>query len=109
LPQLIGGLLVGMGFMIGGYCPGTSIVASAGGKIDAMLFVFGLLLGSLTFNIGYSSLMSFHNSGYLGRVLIHEALNLPAGIVVMLVALMAVGAFAGAAKVESWVNRRWFS
>ncbi|MCP4628014.1 MAG: YeeE/YedE family protein, partial [bacterium] len=33
-PQVVGGLIMGVGFVVGGYCPGTSLVASATGKID---------------------------------------------------------------------------
>ena len=40
-PQLLGGILLGAGFILGGYCPGTSLVAAAIGKIDALLFMVG--------------------------------------------------------------------
>lgn len=33
-PQLVGGLFLGAGFILGGYCPGTSVVAAAIGKIE---------------------------------------------------------------------------
>ena len=39
-------LLLGAGFIVGGYCPGTSIVAGVSGKIDALLFMGGIVLGS---------------------------------------------------------------
>ncbi len=45
LPQLVGGLLLGAGFIIGGYCPGTSIAAIATGRKDAMMFAVGMLAG----------------------------------------------------------------
>ena len=37
-PQIVGGLLVGVGFIIGGFCPGTSLVALATLKIDGFFF-----------------------------------------------------------------------
>ncbi len=43
--QMIGGLLFGAGFMVGGYCPGTSIAATATGRMDGMMFAFGMLGG----------------------------------------------------------------
>lgn len=43
--QLVGGLVFGAGFVIGGYCPGTSVVACASGRVDAVLFVLGLMAG----------------------------------------------------------------
>ena len=46
---IIGGLIMGLGFIVGGFCPGTSVCAAAIGKIDAMIFIGGALLGVLLF------------------------------------------------------------
>ncbi len=105
LPQLVGGLLLGAGFIIGGYCPGTSIVGVASGKIDAALFVFGILLGSLGFTVSYDSLAGFHNTTAWGRVLLHEFFHIPSGLMVVAVALFAVGAFWATSKIEAAVRR----
>ncbi|MCL4763762.1 MAG: YeeE/YedE family protein, partial [Burkholderiales bacterium] len=43
--QLAGGVLFGVGFVLGGYCPGTSVVGCASGRLDAVAFVAGLLAG----------------------------------------------------------------
>jgi len=43
--QLVGGLVFGAGFVIGGYCPGTAVVACAAGRTDAWVFAIGLLAG----------------------------------------------------------------
>jgi hypothetical protein len=45
LAQGVGGLLFGAGFLIGGYCPGTSLAAIASGRKDAVLFALGMLAG----------------------------------------------------------------
>jgi uncharacterized protein len=45
LAQGLGGLLFGAGFLIGGYCPGTSIAAIASGRKDGALFALGMLVG----------------------------------------------------------------
>lgn len=105
LPQMVGGLLLGAGFIIGGYCPGTSLVASASGKTDGMLFLVGLVLGSAVFTLGFESFTSFQNSTAMGRVLLHEFLQLPAGVVVLAVAAFAVSAFWGVGRIEGLVNR----
>lgn len=34
----VGGLLVGAGFAVGGYCPGTSVVGLFSGRLDAGVF-----------------------------------------------------------------------
>ena len=43
--QAIGGLVFGAGFLIGGYCPGTSVAAVMTGRKDGMAFVLGMLAG----------------------------------------------------------------
>lgn len=43
---LIGGALVGAGMALGGYCPGTSLAGFAGGRLDALVFMVGLIVGS---------------------------------------------------------------
>ena len=105
LPQLVGGLILGAGFIIGGYCPGTSLVGSASGKIDAMLFVAGLLGGSLAFVLGGSTFVPLQNATPMGRVLLHEFFGLPSSVVVFGVVLFAIGCFVAVAKVEALVNR----
>jgi len=104
VPQLVGGLLLGAGFIIGGYCPGTSIVATMSGKLDGLLFVGGVLLGCTMFTLSYDSLASFHASTAMGRVLLSDALGLPAAVVVFGVTLMAAAAFVVVKRVERWVN-----
>ena len=41
-PGIIGGLIMGVGFIVGGFCPGTSLVAAASGKIDGQPIVMGV-------------------------------------------------------------------
>jgi uncharacterized protein len=47
--QLLGGLVFGAGFIIGGYCPGTSIAAMATGKKDGAAFALGMLGGVMAY------------------------------------------------------------
>jgi hypothetical protein len=47
--QIGGGLVFGAGFMIGGYCPGTSMAALATGRKDGLLFALGMLAGVLAY------------------------------------------------------------
>lgn len=104
LPQFLGGLLVGAGFIVGGYCPGTSIVGTMSGKKDAMLFVLGIPLGSMVFTLSYESLAGLHKTGAMGRVILSEFFDVPSGIVVFAVTLFAVGALFAVSKIEALVN-----
>jgi hypothetical protein len=45
IAQGVGGLLFGAGFLVGGYCPGTSVAAIATGRKDGMIFALGMLAG----------------------------------------------------------------
>jgi hypothetical protein len=47
--QLLGGVVFGAGFIIGGYCPGTSITAIATGRKDGMVFALGMLAGVMAY------------------------------------------------------------
>lgn len=105
LPQIIGGLLLGAGFIVGGYCPGTSIVGAASGKSDAMLFIVGLVGGSAIFTFGYDTFAPLQNATAMGRLLIHEYLHVSSAYVVFGVALFAVACFWLVSKIE-WRVRR---
>lgn len=100
LPQMLGGFILGVGFVIGGYCPGTSAVACSTGKIDGMVYLAGVMFGIFIFGEMFPLIEGLYNSTPMGRVTIPEFFNLPFGVVVFLVVLMALGGFAGAEKVE---------
>ncbi len=66
---IVGGLIMGVGFIVGGFCPGTSLVAMATRKIDGLFFVLGGLFGIFLFGETerfYDIWWNF--SGYLGRI-----------------------------------------
>ena len=49
----IGGILLGTGFAVAGYCPGTSLSAAATGRKDALFFVVGGLAGAAAYMVSY--------------------------------------------------------
>ena len=53
---LLGGVGVGAGMAVGGYCPGTSVVGFVSGKIDGLVFFIGLILGTFVFAGAYEAL-----------------------------------------------------
>lgn len=106
IPQIIGGLLLGFGFVIGGYCPGTSCVSVSNGKIDALVFLFGVLSGIFVFGEIFPMIKDFYYSSNMGQITLPEILHLPYGLVVFLVILIAIGGFVGAEFLENRINRK---
>ena len=96
LPQVVGGLLLGFGFVIGGYCPGTSCVSASTGRIDGIIFLLGVVFGIFAFGEVFPLVSNFYNSTPMGQVTLPQFFNIPYGVVVFLVVLMAVGAFVAA-------------
>ncbi len=99
-PGIVGGLIMGFGFIVGGFCPGTSLVALSTLKVDGMFFTLGALVGIFIFGETVGLYDGFWNSSYLGRFTLPEWLGLDTGLVVILVLLMAFFMFWGGEKLE---------
>lgn len=102
--QIVGGLLMGVGFVIGGYCPGTSFVGLATGHKDALFYIIGLGLGSLVFGEAYDLFQPIADSGAMGKVTLFEFFNVSATVVGVVVIAIAIFGFWVAGKVEAKVN-----
>jgi uncharacterized membrane protein YedE/YeeE len=99
-PQLVGGLVLGVGFVVGGYCPGTSVAALATGRIDAVLYALGIFAGTFAYAEAYPAIKGFVNADAMGQVTLPEVLGLPWGLVVFAVVVIAVAGFWGATLIE---------
>lgn len=53
---IVGGAILGIGFAIGGYCPGTCVVAAGRGRKDALFFIVGGLLGAFVYMLIFSAI-----------------------------------------------------
>ncbi|HEY5775055.1 MAG TPA: YeeE/YedE thiosulfate transporter family protein [Xanthomonadales bacterium] len=105
-PGIVGGLIMGVGFIIGGFCPGTSLVGMATGKLDAVVFVFGVLFGIYLFGETVGSFATFFDSSNMGRFTLPELFNASYGAVVICIVVVALGLFVMAEKVEAMINGR---
>ena len=101
---LVGGLIMGLGFVVGGYCPGTSVCAAAIGKIDAMIFVGGSFLGVLVFAEGYPLFEGLYKAANWGSPRIFETLGMSQSLFAFLLTAIAVGAFWAVTLIENKVN-----
>lgn len=102
---LIGGTIMGLGFVVGGFCPGTSFCAAAIGKIDAMIFIGGAFLGVLIFGETYALWEPLFKAANGGTPRIFETLGVSQPLFAFLLTAMAVTAFIVTQKIEHRVNK----
>jgi hypothetical protein len=100
LPQIAGGLLFGVGFVVGGLCPGTSCVAAATGRKDGLAVMAGMCAGILLFGLAFPLLETFYVSTALGETTLPELLGVSRGTVVFAITLLAIGAFTLSSRIE---------
>jgi uncharacterized membrane protein YedE/YeeE len=104
-PQLVGGVVFGVGFAAGGLCPGTSCVAAATGRRDGFALIAGLLAGVFVFGEAFPALRAFAESTARGAWTLPQAVGRSYGTVVGIIVAVALGAFAGAERLERRVER----
>jgi hypothetical protein len=98
----LGGALVGAGFAIGGYCPGTSVVGLMSGRIDAAIFLLGLLLGTVLFSSIYPSIEFLTTLGeYAKADALPDAFNISSLSIDIGMVIAAVGVFVLGSWMES--------
>jgi len=103
-PAIVGGVVMGFGFIFGGYCPGTSVTAAVIGKIDAMVFLVGIFLGIVAYGEFFPVVQEFSVSGNLGRLFVFDSLGISAGWFAFLMIAVALIAFGVTALIEERVN-----
>jgi hypothetical protein len=100
--QVVGGFLLGVGFIMSGLCPGTSVVSAASGRWDGAMTLVGIVIGTALFAVAvdvFPWLDRLYESG--GEVsILPTLLHLPPWALVLAVVAVASGAFIGAEKVE---------
>lgn len=104
MASAIGGVLVGAGFAVGGYCPGTSVVGLFSGRLDALVFIVGLLLGTWVFAGLYGpaieAVMAMWEVG--SGDTFTDAWGIPQWLLIALLIAALFGVF----KAGSWFERR---
>ena len=103
IPQIVGGLILGVGFTIGGYCPGTSCVSAVTGRIDGMVYLVGMILGLVGFAEFYPLVQNLVKETLMGQITLPQLFNLPYGLLVLAVVIMALGAFMAA----EWAEKKF--
>ncbi len=91
--MLLGGFIMGLGFVIGGFCPGTSYTAAAIGKIDGIVFAGGVFVGIFLFSEFFPFYESFYTENYMGNITIGEMFGVSNEIVAFVFVVVAIVAF----------------
>ncbi|MDW8290930.1 MAG: YeeE/YedE thiosulfate transporter family protein [Armatimonadota bacterium] len=101
---IVGGLIMGLGFVIGGYCPGTSFCAAAIGKKDALALIGGAVVGVFLFGEAYPLLKGLYTAAHYGSPRISETLGISPSLFAFLMTLIALAAFGGVSLIERRVQ-----
>lgn len=108
--QVVGGFLLGVGFILSGLCPGTSVVSAASGRVDGVVAFAGIFMGTALFAFAVDfvpAIEALYNGGSIGVSLLPELLSVPTPWFVLGVVVMAGAAFIGAEKVEKVFQRKY--
>lgn len=104
----VAGLIFGIGFVMSGWCPGTAAVGLASGKLDALIFLGGGILGSILFNELFPVIKPLYTWGAStqdafnqpGVAFVYTSLGLSKATFAFLFTVIAVGCFWGAEYIE---------
>ena len=106
VPALVGGALIGIGFVMGGFCPGTAFTAASIGKIDAMVFIGGIFVGIFfygeTFEWLWKDLLMMTPQG---TPLINEVLGMSRGVFMLLLIVVALITFWATFQIQKRVSK----
>jgi uncharacterized membrane protein YedE/YeeE len=90
LTVLIGGALLGIGFGLTGYCPGTGLACAAAGRLDALVTVIGMFFGALVFILIYPDIIEPLNAiANYGKVMLPEVTGISRGIWVWAIVIVS--------------------
>jgi len=107
--QLLGGFLLGVGFIMSGLCPGTSVVSAASGRWDAVVTFLGIFVGTAVFAVAADvipALESLYAAGSMGESFLPTLLGVPPLVFALAVVAVAAAGFVGAEKVERIFRER---
>src|SRR5256714_3346254 len=100
LPQLVGGIIFGVGFATAGLCPGTSCVSAVTGRGDGLAVMLGMLSGVLVTGVFFGVLEPFYQSTPHGAFTLPTLFRAPYGVVVFVIVAIALAGFHLAETIE---------
>lgn len=91
--MIVGGVIMGIGFIMGGFCPGTSFTAIAIGKLDAVFYTVGIYIGIFLFSEFFPLVEKIYYGGSLGAVTLTDMTGIPAKWIAFVFVVVALAAF----------------
>lgn len=92
-PTIIGSVLMGIGFIASGFCPGTSMLSAAIGKLDGWIFIASTSFGIFLFAIIFPFIETFYTAGNIGAITITEILNISPYVYTFVISLLVIALF----------------
>jgi len=105
---IIGGLIMGLGFVTGGFCPGTSLCGVAVGKIDAMVYVVGIMIGVFIFSELYTFFEPIYNGYFQGNITLMDSLGVSPYWFILFFTIIGIAAFAISDMVRNRVKKVFY-
>ena len=105
-PQIVAGLVFGVGFVTGGWCPGTALVGAVTGRTDALVFIAGVVGGSFVYALAAPAMDGFIGSGAGGVSTLPEVFGLSPGLTALLIVAAAIAAFVGSNRLVARFAQR---
>lgn len=98
----LGGALIGAGFALGGYCPGTSAAALGSGRWDALVFIAGMVAGVWVFAGLFDAIEPLYMAakGPQSQTL-DQLVGLPTPVILAVLAVVAVVGFRLGSRLEA--------
>jgi hypothetical protein len=105
---IIGGAIMGVGFVAGGFCPGTSLCAVAIGKLDAWVYVGGILIGIFMFSELFNFIEPIYDGYFLGNITLIDSFNWNPYWFIFIFSIIAIFAFAVSDMVRKKVKKVFY-
>jgi hypothetical protein len=107
--QVVGGFLLGTGFIMSGLCPGTSVVSAASGRWDAVVTIGGIFAGTSLFAVAVDfvpGMDALYHAGDMGVSTLPAVVGMPPLVLTLVVVVVAGIAFIAAEKIEARFHGR---
>jgi len=105
---IIGGMVMGVGFLAGGFCPGTSLCAVAIGKIDGIVFTVGLMIGIFIFAELFDVLEPLFVGSNLGNITLVDSFGISPYWIIFAFAIIAIISFVVSDVVRKKVKKAFY-